>query len=218
MKRLIAALSLVVMLIILLAGCQDSNLQKEYDELSGKYEKLQNDYNGIRDKYAELQHEYDSLESNYDDLLTDYATLRVDFDIINNTTGTSNSNKGETVTNQSNEEGNALCYEDEFVTIYYSHCEPNYDEYNIVLIVENKTDVNIKVGLRSFAVDGWNLSDAFCFQDITRNSKGYVKIGTKELKTTTPDSISGTLYLADASETLFGEFVIDVSFADISVS
>lgn len=204
MKRKLAALFIFAILVSALAGCQDSGIQKQYDELSKKYD--------------ELQKEYDSLSDDFDSLLTDYASMMAEADIESRLKAAENKTKQEKDTKQQSTQSSVLCYDDEFVTVYYSHCEPHYDEYNIVLIVENKTDVDIKVGLHSFSVNGWNLSDAFCFQDIARKSKGLVKISTEELKTTSPSTVGGTLYIADTSETLFGTLMRDVSFHDVSVS
>lgn len=210
MKRKLAALFIVTLLASVLAGCQNSDIQKKYEELSEKYDELQNEYDSLSD-------DYDSLSEDYDSLLTDYATMMAENDISSKLKESDNGSKQGKSTNQQTKRSSVLCYDDEFVTIYYSHCEPFYDEYNIVLIAVNKTDVDITVGLNSFSVDGWNLSDAFCFQDIARKSEGYVKISTEELQTDSPRTIGGTLYIADTSETLFGELMRDVSF-NVSVS
>lgn len=205
MKKKIALIFLIAILLVALAGCKGT------DGKSRSIEEIQEKYNDLLQKYTSLQEDYDELASDYDSLLSDYATHMADdkiSDIISEA-----ENKQPTL-----EAKNVECYSDDYVTINYSHCETSYgNEKNVVLVVENKTSVSLTIGMNSFSVDGWNLSDAFCFQEISAKSKGYVKISTEELSTLSPKTISGALYVADESKTLFGSLLYDVEFSDIAI-
>lgn len=114
-------------------------------------------------------------------------------------------------------------YSDEYIDISYSHCEQSDSfsssgEYFVVLIVNNKTNQPIVVMDNSIAVDGWNLSDSFAYQEISANSKGYVEIRTEELQSLSPSTISGSLEIYDESSSVWGSRSYDAMFSNVEIS
>lgn len=122
-------------------------------------------------------------------------------------------------TNSSNANRDLIdVYEDEFVSVKYSHNTKAYrDEVDIVFVVENKTNVTLTFGVNSISVDGWNLSDAFGMQEVSANSRGYFSISTKEIDVTNIELLSGDFYVADRSETIWGDLMYDIVFNQVSV-
>ena len=72
MKKRIALIFLIAILLVALAGCQET------DGKSRSIEEIQEKYNDLLQKYTSLQEDYDELASDYDSLLSDYATHMAD--------------------------------------------------------------------------------------------------------------------------------------------
>lgn len=119
------------------------------------------------------------------------------------------------------EENSAIpLYSDDYVNISYSECKLSSSSsyrYSINLIIENKTTVPIIVTVNSFAVDGWNLSDATAYQEISSSSKGYVEIRTDELQNLLPETISGSLQIYDSTDQAWGSRAYDAIFSNIEI-
>lgn len=211
-----SALALLLGVLFLLAGCSTSAISAEdYNKLESDYKALQNDYIELGNDYKELYGQYTDLFEKHKKVVEDFGTA---LDLCEELMAEVESLAG-TGTQGAQDAGKVVeCYSDDFVTISYSHCESSSDKYKVVLVVENKTSTALAIGCNSFAVENWNLSDAFCYQDVAASSKGYVKISTKELPTLTPNTISGSLYVADKSKTLFGKLTYDAVFSDVKVN
>ncbi len=206
MKKRNIALLLSVLIAGGLVGCSNGISQRDYDEVVAENK--------------QLQKENEELEQKAEEYLDLYARAKADLALANAGLDIPDNYSGE-----EGAENGALekeVYSDEFVSISYLCCErdKNYGysgEYNVVFVVENKTTSPLTIGMNSLAVDGWNLSDAFVHQEISANSKGKVEISTTELETLSPTKISGNLYIADESKTLWGSLMYDAIFTDINV-
>lgn len=190
MKKVVL-LVLMLSTAVLLTACGNSS-----DEL----EALRNLYRIQQEENQSLQEENDELRSQVQELL----------ETINESTP---SPTAAPITNP-------VLYTDDYIEIFYSHCEESEytdGKYMVFLIIENKTDVPIVTSISSFAVDGWNLSDAFGYQEISANSKSYVEVSSEQLPTLNPTNISGDLYIGDRSETAWGSRSYDAIFNSVSL-
>lgn len=182
---------LVLSMLLLLTACGSNS-----DEL----EALRSDYLELQKENQNLQEENSSLKSQIEELqqsISEAAPSPTSAPITN-----------------------PVLYTDNYIEISYSHCEESEytaGEYIIFLIMENKTDVPIVTSISSFAVDGWNLSDAFGYQEISANSKSYVEVSSEQLPTLNPTSMSGDLYIGDRSETAWGSRSYDAVFNSVSL-
>lgn len=111
-------------------------------------------------------------------------------------------------------------YSDEYVTIYYSHCEKDdyyYTldrKYRIVFLVDNKTDVSLNLLINALSLNGRELPDPFMWQEISPKSENNkVVVYSNGLETLTPEMISGSFYINDMSGTLYGEFSHNADFS-----
>ena len=160
-KQMLTILVIILCAMVGLGGCSAGVSQNDYDK-------------AISD-LAILQNKYDDLEQDYDELLSMYAEYKVD----DFTSGVSQQQSGATTQDEpvASETETHEVYSDDYVTIWYSHCEQSYgDECNVVFVAENKTDVELLFGVNSLAVDGWNLADAFAYQAVSANSKGFAAV------------------------------------------
>lgn len=203
MKRVLATIFVLCMTATVITGCAATPTQEvSLDD----YRRVSAELTALKEKHKELQEKYDILL----DMYAEYKTEVVMSGYVPQSEGVEAAKPTTPLTE-------VKLYDDDYVTISYRGCEAVRDEYNVVLIVENKTDVPLTIGDNSIAVDGWNLSDAFANQEIAAKSKGFVKVRTKELQSLTPSKISGSLYVADKSKTLWGYLSYDAIFAETDI-
>lgn len=106
-------------------------------------------------------------------------------------------------------------YSDEYVTIYYSHCEkddyhyPLDRKYKIFFSVDNKTDFPVSIYVDSLSVGGFDLPDPTVFMaNIEPNSeKAEVIVYSNGLKSLTPVTASGSFHInVDRGTTQYSNF------------
>lgn len=190
-KKIFFVFTLAVILFLTACGDTDADISYELETLKSDYLKLQEEYQTLLEENTSLKNQIEQLQQSINTSTPDPTPLPV---------------------------ANPVLYTDDYIEISYSHCEESEytaGEYIIFLIMQNKTDVPIVASVSSFAVDGWNLSDAFGYQEISANSKSYVEISTEQLPTLYPSSMSGDIYIGDRSETAWGGSSYDAIFNSI---
>lgn len=201
MKRALALVLLMSLLLVNLSACSSGVPQEEYDAVVSERDALQ-------EENKALQEELDSLKSEYEDVVIDRNALLIMMDEEINSI------------EQEGSTGEIQVYSDEYVTIWYSHCEEDSsilsDERSVVLLTENKTAETLTLRVDTFAVDGWNLDNPLGFEDILPGSKGYLEIRSEDIPTLQPGKISGELSVYDAA-TIGAVVSSDVQFYDVSL-
>lgn len=193
-KRTFFVFILAAILLLTACGNADVDTSHELETLKSDYLKLQEEYQTLQEENTSLKNQIEQLQQVINASTPDPTPLPV---------------------------ANPVLYTDDYIEISYSHCEESEytaGEYIIFLIMQNKTDVPMVASVSSFAVDGWNLSDAFGYQEISANSKSYVEISTEQLPTLHPSSMSGDIYIGDRSETAWGGSSYDAIFNSVQLT
>ena len=103
-------------------------------------------------------------------------------------------------------------YSDEYVTVWYSHCEENTGSARLVFVIENKTEKNIGIIVESLSVDGWNLSDVIAHEYFAPKSKGRFEVSSTEIQTKTPSEITGKFRMTDETREIWGSYTRGITF------
>lgn len=165
-------------------------------------------------QFNDLNNSYEELEKRVAALEVQSGVQTVDPDVSD--PDSSNDEKPKSPRTDSEIE----MYADDFVTIWYSHCEAaEFENMGNVIIfsAENKTEVPISVVSNSVSADGVSLSDTGGFQEIAPQSKGKLRLYSFELPTLEPSTITGSFQIQDDTETLWGNSYYDVTLNKITV-
>lgn len=113
-----------------------------------------------------------------------------------------------------------LVYEDEYVTISYSHIgEPDWmDRRGVVFTVENKTDYVLTFQADSLAINGIDLGNISMSDEISPQSTGEISAKSDKVTATTVSKISGQFRVIEWDNELFGALSYDAKFVNVEVS
>lgn len=134
-----------------------------------------------------------------------------------------NSNEATTTEATSNTENTkALLYNDDKVSIYFERCDTATSvlgDYEIIFLVENKTDVTLTIQAESMALDGISIANRnmAMSDEVAPKSMGRVYLRVKESISLSPKSISGELRVVDFNAESLDDRAYNAKFVDIAV-